>query len=338
MRVRFWALAIGMTFLLTACGGGQKTAAESVGSGESSAVTKEESSGQPTVIRIGSGPSGAIHYTTFSGIASLIEADHKNYTVSVEISTGSNENINNLYANNVDFGLVTADSAYDGYNAAGDFEGNEEGQILHVMSGYSPHIHVFVRSDSDIYRFEDLAGKRAGTGKGFMSGLLNMILDGYGIGGNVLASSEAMSLSDMCTALADGNIDVGCYISDFPSSNIADLALTTGIRFLEIDEDVANKICDGNDFYYVSEIDADYYEGVEENVRALATRTVLVARKDLDEEIVYNVVKSIVDHGDELGNFHSRAPLWNLDNALKLQVIPLHPGAERYYKEAGILQ
>ena len=319
MKKRLALLLVVCLLLITAaCGTGGEGGTTSGGTGEESVT-----------IRIGSGPSGAIHYSTFSGIASLMEEDHPNYTVAVEISTGSNENVNNLYAGNVDFGLVTADIAYDAYYAQGDFEGNEEGQVLHVMSGYSPHIHVFVRADSDIYSFEDLVGKRAGVGKGFMSEHLNMIMSAYGLEG---------TLGDMCTALADGNIDVGCYISDFPSSNIADLALTTGIRFLEISEEAANKICEESDFYYISEIDSDYYEGMERNVRALATRTVMIARADLDEEIVYNTIKTIVDHNSELGNFHSRAPLWNLDNALELQTIPLHPGAEKYYREAGILE
>jgi len=329
-----------MLLALAGCGGSSASSAPSAPAGGTPAAPSSSAPGAndaPATVRIGTGPSGGIHYATFSGIASLIERDHPNYTVSAEISTGTTENFNNIFSGNIDLGLVMADCIDDAYNATGSYAGNEPGQFVHVMSGYAPHIHVFVRADSNIHTFQDLVGKRAATGVGVMADDLEMILEEYGLGGT-LASSQGMSLSDMCNALADGNVDVCCYISDFPSGSIADLALTTGIRFLEIDEDVAQKICADTEVYFVSEIDASYYEGIEENVRTIATRTQMVARPDLDEEIVYNVIKSIVEHGDELGNFHSRAPLWNLDNALDLVNIPLHPGAERYYREAGLIQ
>lgn len=332
-------MLVGLCMLLAACGQSTSTAAPDA---PASGSTADASGGdtvvrEPYTIRIGSGPSGAIHYVTFNGIANLIEQAYPEYKVQVEISTGSNENVRGLYDGLIDFGLVTADSAKNAYNATGDFEGEESGQVAHVMSGYAPHLHYIVLEDSNIHTAEDLRGKRAGTGKGFMASHLPIYLEAYGMTIDDMASSTQLSLQDICNGLADGTIDVGVYITDFPSAPISDLAVTKGIRLLEIDDEAAAKIIETNDHFYPSVIQAGSYPGLDVDVKTLATRTCLIASPDVPEQVVYDVVKVICESQDKLGDIHPRAPMFNTENALDGQMAPLHPGAERYYKEIGLL-
>lgn len=115
------------------------------------------------------------------------------------------------------------------------------------------------------------------------------------------------------------------------------LAATKGIKLLSIDEEHIEKISSENPFFYKSVIPGGTYTGVDQDTVVLGTRNNLICAKSVDDEIVYNVVKSIIEHHDDLADVHPQANQFNKENAVEGALIDIHPGAVKYYKEIGIM-
>ncbi len=254
-----------------------------------------------------------------------------------EISTGSQENIRMIQNGTVQFGVAMTDVAAAAANGTREFEGAPVA-ISHVMGGYTTMLHMFVSSDSDIQSIGDLKGKKLAVSKGAMAQYyMPTLLDAYDLTMDDVSVTET-ALQDICDAVNDGNADFGIHITPFTSSPIADLAATKGIRLLSIDAEHIEKIVAENPFFYESIIPGGTYTGIDEDTVVLGTRNNLVCGSNMDEEVVYNVVKTIIQHHDDLANVHPQADQFNKENAVKGALIDIHPGAAKYYKEIGIIE
>ena len=218
-----------------------------------------------------------------------------------------------------------------------EFEGSPV-EICHVMGGYTTMLHMFVPEDSDVNSIADLKGKKLAVSKGAMAQYyMPILLEAYGLTKDDVQITET-ALQDICDAVNDGNADFGVHITPYTSSPIADLAATKGIRLLSIDEDHIKQISEANPFFYKSVIPGGTYTGIDEDTVVLGTRNNLVCAKSVDEEVVYNVVKSIIEHQEDLKDVHPQAHHFNKENAVEGALIDIHPGAAKYYKEIGIMQ
>ena len=288
-------------------------------------------------VRIGSGPSSGANYTTCSGFANLISKDHPKYLCTAEISTGSQENIRMMADYAVEFGIAMSDVEQAAFEGIREFEGTPQA-IRHVMGGYTTTMHIFVSKDSKITSLADMKGKKLCVGSGAMSQYyLPIILEAYGLTTDDLTVTST-SLQSICDAVNDGNADMGIHITPYTSSPIADLAATKGIRFISIDEEHIQSIVEKYPYFYRSTIPAGTYTGVDEEAVVLGTRNNLICRADIEDEVVYNVVKTIIEHREDLPDVHPQAKHFNLENAVEGALIDIHPGALQYYKEIGLVE
>jgi len=299
--------------------------------------SQNDPSGEKVTIRIGGGPSSSANYTTFAGIGSLITKDHPNYLVNTEISTGSQENIRMIQNGTVQFGVAMTDVEEAAFKGIREFEGAPV-EICHVMGGYSTMLHMFVAEDSPINSIGDLKGKKLAVSKGAMAQYyMPMLLEAYGLTKEDVEITE-IALQDICDAVNDGNADFGVHITPYTSSPIADLAATKGIKMISIDQEHIQKITAEYPYFFECTIPAGTYTGVDTDTVVIGTRNNLICSKDVDEEIVYNVVKSIIEHAADLPDVHPQASQFNTENAVDGALIDIHPGAAKYYKEIGIMK
>lgn len=305
------------------------------GSGGKGGTGSDE--GGTVTIRFGGGPSSSANYTTFAGIGTLITQDHPNYLCNTEISTGSQENIRMIQNGTVQFGVAMSDVEEAAYKGEREFEGAPV-DIRHVMGGYTTVVHMFVAEDSDIRSVADLKGKKLAVGKGAMAQYyIPILLEAYGLTMEDVTITET-ALQDICDAVNDGNADCGVHITPYTSSPIADLAAAKGIRLLTVDQEHIQKIVAEYPYFYAYTIPAGVYTGVDEDVVSIATRNNLVCASDVEDEVVYNVVKSIIDHQADLADIYPQAVEFNKDNAIEGALIEVHPGAAKYYKEIGLME
>ena len=338
VATRVMGMVLAGVCLLSAAGCSNQPVGAASGGGGSTAAAETQASGGggKVTIRIGGGPSSSANYTTFAGIGNLITQDHPDYLINTEISTGSQENIRMIQSGTVQFGVAMTDVEEAAFKGTREFEGSPV-EICHVMGGYTTMLHMFVPKDSDVNSIGDLKGKKLAVSKGAMAQYyMPILLEAYGLTKDDVQITET-ALQDICDAVNDGNADFGVHITPFTSSPIADLAATKGIKLLSIDEEHIEKISSENPFFYKSVIPGGTYTGVDGDTVVLGTRNNLICAKSVDDEIVYNVVKSIIEHHDDLADVHPQANQFNKENAVEGALIDIHPGAVKYYKEISIM-
>lgn len=319
-------LAIGMLVSMTAC-------SDEGGSGSSGSGTE--------VVRISCGPLNGYQNVLYNAIADMMNKAYPGqYSFAIEASTGSAENARLLAMGETDFGTMGMDMTLSCYNAEGEFEGLPSEQIMHVAthSGDGATVHVITSAKSNINSIPDLKGTKFGVTAGMMAGYLDDVLWAYDMTTDDLGSVVNLSLSDLCTALQDGNIDAFLYATPAPGTNFTDLAMSFGIKVIDVGQDAVDKLIESKPWYHTVIIPAGTYEGVDQDITTFAQYTVLCARADVPEETVYNLVKTMMENAEELEAVHKNAAGTCPERGVEGALIPFHPGAERYYKEVGVLK
>ena len=146
---------------------------------------------------------------------------------------------------------------------------------------------------------------------------------------------EFLPYAESVELIKNRQLDATLQSSGLGMAAIRELAATMAINFVEIPEDVIAKI--NNPAYQHGVIPASTYEGQTTDVSTVAIQNLLVTQSSVSDDLAYQMTKLMFEHLDRLGNAHSAAKAISLDNATKNLPIPLHPGAERYYKEVGAL-
>lgn len=327
-------LAVGMTLsILASCGGGTKDPQNSGDPG------KPSGGGERKVVRIATGPMGGYNYTLYSGVSDMINKKFPGkYNIAVEMSSGVTESCTRILTDDVDIGTVSLDNIVSGFNGTDEFDGLPTDKIrwLYNTGGSGPTCHWVVQKDSDIKTLEDLVGKKVGVGNGYMYKYMMIGLEVAGIDTSKIEISQ-LSLSDISNGLADGTIDCGVYSSPHPLTNFTDLDVSKGMDMIDLPDELVDKIVEKYPFMHKVVIPAGTYAGVDYDCTTYTAYTCWVCNKDLDEETVYDFLTVILEDPEKLGQIHPNAKNIREDFALENQLIPLHPGAEKYFIEKGYI-
>jgi TRAP transporter TAXI family solute receptor len=257
-------------------------------------------------------------------------------------ANGSVANVNAIQSGTSESGLAQSDVAYWGYNGTGVFEGKPKLDKLRFLASlYPEHIHVVLPKNSTVQRLEDLKGKKIGVGlpaSGAQVGAL-LILNAVGLEKNKNFQAEELNTSQSAERIQDGQLDAFLTVTGAPSAGIAQLASIAGMRLLSIPKAVQDKVIEQAPFYFSSPIPANAYEGQTEAVSTLAVGAQWLVSADQSEELVYGITKALWSKPTQkLLRHHAKGKDVTAETALGGRGIPLHPGAERFYKEAGLLK
>lgn len=331
-------LAAVLVLSLAACGSSsQSSSSSSAAATSDGSASSETAKVEPMTVRISAGPSGGNNFMICATFADLIMKAFPEYTVSAEISNGTAQNIRATVENEAQMCISMSDGAMYANEAGREYTDLEPGQFAYVAGGYQTIIHFMVPADSTVESVYDLKGAKIAASQGTTCQYyLPIVLEAYGMTVDDVEVSQ-LQLSDMMNAVNDGTVDAAFHITSYPLAAISDVAATTGIKILNIDGDEAAYIHENYPFFSSMVITGGSYQGVDEDVQTVGTLNTLICRTDLDETFVYNFVKTIMESTDTLSSVYPLCGNFNLENTLEGAVIPIHPGAEKYYKEAGIL-
>lgn len=264
----------------------------------------------------------------------------ENLIASAVSSRGSVDNVNAINSGLRNSGFAQSDVAYWAFTGTGTMEGKEPATDLRTIAAlFEEHIHLVALADSGIDSVADLKGKRVSLdepGSGTYVDA-NLILEASGLGlGDVTA--EALKGGAASEALRNGKIDAFFVVAGYPTGSLVELASAADIKLVPISGEGADALTDKYGFFASSEIPAGTYEGVD------ATTTVAVGAQwftsaNEDEELIYNITKALWN--DETRKLldvgHAKGKTITAETALNGVGVPLHAGAERFYKEAGLL-
>ena len=277
-----------------------------------------------------------------------------------QASQGSVQNALMIGAGDIESGLIQSDVAYwaqtgTGVAAKRCTAGKQEparpdGLVLLRKSGaianlraiaalYPEDVHVVVRADSTLRALRDLKGKRVAMGEPESGTLADarLLLEAAGIG-ECEVKAAYLRLADAADALVAGRIDAFFMVGGYPVPAITDVAASVPIRLLPIPRELATKLAAQYPFFSPNVIPAGVYPGLDRDTATLSTTAIWTTRADLDEDLVYAITKSLWSDATRrlLDASHPAGQRIRLATALDGLTIPLHPGAARYYHEAGI--
>ena len=327
--------------VLSGCNSGSKPSVD-VKNKDSSSSTSQVA---PTDIAIVSASSGGTAYYIVAGQTTILNDTMEGYTFTNESSTGA-PNVNCPYASS-DPSLM-AYTPFDGLYAAiqGDTERGFQkplDNIGFVYGGHTLYLYFVTLAESGITDIADLAGKRISlppTGTtGYYQSLA--VLKAYGLepGKNVEASPT--NYTDASDALKDGALDAIIVNGGANQSTVTELDSTRNIVLMSISNEVAEQLNADYPYWTVSALPEGRYTQQPEDLMVINGGTCLIANMELSDELVYEITKTLLESTDKMAQNHVDGAAWNLENSVAMiekGIVPIHPGAEKYYKEVGAIK
>ena len=282
-------------------------------------------------ITIGTGGQSGVYYPVGGALSSVWE-NNMDVTTSVESTGASAENINLLDQGRLEVALIQADAASQAYEGTGAFE--EQIQSFEAISAlYPQYVQIITVGGAGIETVEDLRGKNVAVGAPNSGVELNArsILDAYGITYDDL-SQQNLGYSEAIDGMRNGTTDAGFFTSGLPNPAVTDLATSADVQVVPVDGEGASNLLNNFDYFNEATIPADTY-GNPEDVPTLSFNNLLVVRKDLSEDTVFELTRTMWENIEQVQDAHNAAREITLDTAQESVPIPFHPGAQRYYDE-----
>jgi TRAP transporter TAXI family solute receptor len=257
-----------------------------------------------------------------------------------QATIGSVENIELLRASTVEAGMVQADVAYWAYTGTGTYTGKPPfGQLRTIGTLYAEAIHIVVRADSDIHSVPDLKGKVVSVGEEGSGTLvdLRVVLEAYGLSEKDL-QARYLKPGAAADRLARGEVEAFSIVGGTPVSAVSDAAGRLPVRLVPIDGPVAERLRQTQRFFAETVIAADTYANVPA-VTTLSVGAELLVRAETSDETVYGVTRALWHENTRrlLAEGHPKGRSIDVSRAVAAIAVPLHPGAERYYREVGLI-
>jgi TRAP transporter TAXI family solute receptor len=301
--------------------------------------------------RIGTGGAGGTYFPIGGLIANAISSPPGSRScdkggtcgvpglVAIAVSTNASvANMNAIHAGQLDAGLAGAQSVTQGYEGTGKFKGNKKDKVRVIANLYPEDMHLVTPKDITLSSLKDLNGKRIGVaaaGSGTQVSV-RMILKHY----NIKADENELGLSQSVQRLADGQLDAFFYAGGTPFASLIQLGSTKGFNLYNFSADERKAINKIIPYYVESVIPAGVYENIKTDTPTVAVNGQLVTSIDQDADLIYGITKALWSKKTRglLDKGHAKGKAIRLETALKGVLIPLHPGAERYYKEVGMIK
>ncbi|MFW6147574.1 MAG: TAXI family TRAP transporter solute-binding subunit [Thermodesulfobacteriota bacterium] len=288
-------------------------------------------------ISIGTGGTGGVYYPYGGGLAEIFTRYVEGVKAVAEVTGASVENVKLADKGETVIAEAMNDVVYQGYNGIGKFEGKPQ-KILAMFQMYPHHYHVVTLKGKDIKTIYDIKGKKVsvgapGSGTEFKTNLV--LQEALEIPYSSFKVFR-LSFTENANALKDGTIDVGIWDVAAPTSSVMDLSMTRDIHIIPFSKEDIDKICEKFPFYSPFEMPAGIYKEQDKPIPNPSVWNTVACTASLDEDLVYNLVKQVFEHIDYLKNIHPFAKYTTPENAVTHSVIPLHPGAVKYYKEIGL--
>jgi TRAP transporter TAXI family solute receptor len=298
---------------------------------------------QQRFITIGTGGVTGVYYAVGGAVCRLLNKDRKAHGIrcSVESTGGSAFNINTIKGGELDFGLAQSDVQYNALKGLAQFKGGAYADLRAVYSVHPEPFTVLARKELNAKTFTDLKGKRVNVGNpgSGTRASLEQLLTALGWKMSDFSLASELRADEHGPALCDNKIDAFFYGVGHPSANIQDPTTTCGAKLVSITGPEVDKLVAANSYYAKAKIPGGMYAGNPDGAETYGVLATLVTSAKTPDDVVYALVKATFENFDEFKKLHPAFA--NLDPAKMVKdglSAPLHPAAEKCYKEKGWLK
>lgn len=294
-------------------------------------------------VTIGTGGVTGVYYPAGGAICQLVNRNRSEHGIrcSVESTGGSIYNLNAIREGELDLAVAQSDWQYHAYNGTSDFESQGANKKLRsVFSMHPEPFTVVARRGANIESFEDLAGKRVNIGNpgSGQRATAQVLLDEMGWTTDKFSQTAELKASEMSQALCDNRVDAFFYVVGHPSGSIKEAMTSCDSALVNVDNKAVDKLIEANPYYRSVTIPGKLY-GEPNDIKTFGVAATIVSSSDVSEDAVYHVVKAVFENFDRFRSLHPAfANLEKADMVKEALSAPLHAGAEKYYKEVGLLK
>ncbi|MEO5699294.1 MAG: TAXI family TRAP transporter solute-binding subunit [Casimicrobiaceae bacterium] len=290
-------------------------------------------------VNVLTGGTSGVYYPLGVALGNVIGKAVPSAKTSVQSTKASVENLNLLQSGRGEIAFTLGDSLSDAW------KGNEEAgfktplkKLRGIAAIYPNYIQIVARADTGIKTLADLKGKKISVGAPKSGTELNAraVLGAAGLSYNDFSKVEYLPFGESVELMKNRQLDATLQSAGLGVASLRDLAAAMDIVVVSVPADVIKKI--GDPAYIAAPIPANTYKGQTSDVNTAAVQNYLVTHDGVSNDLVYAMTKALWTHLDELVAAHSAAKAITSKNALQGMPVPLHPGAEKYYREAGMLK
>jgi TRAP transporter TAXI family solute receptor len=333
-KMKTLTIIIGLLLALTACSNSQ--------SSNSNGDTQQPDAGGASKeinLRFMAAPQSGSWYPLAVGITEILKTNMDNVSqVSIEPGGGV-ANVIGVNNGQAQLGFSQSAPTVDGFNGTGPFDKKQE-DIRYIGSLFPHKTHIVVLKGSGIKSIEDIKGKRINVGtKGLLTeDLANRILNVYGMTYDDMESVQYLSFSDSVEQMKDGRIDVLFWTVPEPFAVLTDLSQSKEVEFLPIPDEKVDELVKQNSGFKKSTIAAGIYKGQDKDVNTIQSPLVILANKNTPDDLVYETTKILVNELEKLGDINPTIKKLSKEDVVSDIGIPMHPAAEKFYKENSLLK
>lgn len=290
-------------------------------------------------ITVVTGGQSGVYYPVGVALAQHYAENIDNVRATAQVTKASAENMNLLQAGRAEIAFSLADTVEDAWN------GREEAgfkskldKLRGITRLYNNYVHIIANPESGIKTIDDLKGKRISVGAARSGTELNAraIFKAAGLDYSDFSKVEYLSFGESVELMKNRQIDATLQSAGIGVASIRDLASAIKITVVPIPQEIVEKV--DSDAYVVDVIPANTYDGQTEDIPTAAIPNYLISHSGVSDDMAYEMTKVVYEKLDNLKNAHNAISAMDIKNAVTGMPVPIHPGAERFYKEKGIIE
>jgi TRAP transporter TAXI family solute receptor len=296
-----------------------------------------------TCIVIGTGGVRGVYYPAGGAICRFVTRGINNHNIRCfpESTGGSIYNIHALRSGEMGFGIIQSDWQYHAYKGTSEFEKTGPYKDLRTLfSLHSEPFTIVARKDSGIRNLDDLKGKRVNIvnpGSGSRA-TMEVLMKQKGWSTDVFRLTSELPATEQGQALCDNKIDAFVHATGHPNGLIQEVTSSCEAVLISVSGPDVDKLLKEKPYYIKTTIPGGMYKGTDVDVTTFGIRAALATSSEMNPDVVYQVVKSVFENFDDFRTLHPVFATLKKEDMVRSGIIaPLHPGAIRYYKEAGLM-
>ena len=298
---------------------------------------------EQTFVTIGTGGVTGVYYPTGGAICRLVNKKRKVHGIrcSTESTGGSVFNLNTIRTGDLDMGVAQSDWQYHAYHGSSKFKDKGANRELRAIFSVHPEpFTVVARADSGIRNFGDLKGKRVNVGNpgSGQRGTMEVLMKASGWKMSDFELASELKSSEQSMALCDNKIDAMVFTVGHPSGSITEATTSCDSVLVNVTGSAVDKLVAENDFYRTATIPGGMYNGNPNDIKTFGVGATFVTSTRTPANVIYQVVKAVFDNFDTFRKYHPAFRILDKRQMIKDGLsAPLHAGAVKYYKEAGLM-
>jgi TRAP transporter TAXI family solute receptor len=294
-------------------------------------------------VNIATATTGGVYYPLGNTLAQIWSKNIPGVRAAAQATAGTPQNIELMQNKEVDVAFGQNGIAYYAYTGTGTYEGKKVSNIRGMLALYPNVMHVVAAKNANIKTVADFEGKRVVPGAVASATEINSreIFAAFGLNyreeaGPTNLRADYVGYNEAADLMKDGHVQGAQIAGGLPTAAVMDMMSSGAGLLLSLGDAEIKAITEKYPWYFPITIPANTYPNQPEAIKTVAVSNMLIVREDLDDELVYKLTKAVYDYAADFVAGHQAAKDATLENSMNGMIIPVHPGAAKYFTEKGI--